>query len=74
MDAKTIIERLGGTNAVAGLCEVTPQSVSGWKADGRIPRGWDKYLRLLRPDVFSDQPRAAAQAPQPADESPEGRA
>lgn len=44
MDAHTIIERLGGTSAVAALLGVHPPSVSGWKQAGRIPD--DKLIRL----------------------------
>ena len=51
MDPNALIERLGGPTAVARLCEVTPQAVSQWRDNG-IPKPWEKYLRLLRPDVF----------------------
>jgi len=50
-DAVQIIDALGGTNAVARMCEITPPSVSDWKKTG-IPKAWLKYLRLARPDVF----------------------
>lgn len=52
MDPNALIERLGGPTAVARLCEVTPQAVSQWRDNG-IPKPWEKYLRLLRPDVFA---------------------
>jgi len=39
-----LIEDLGGTFAVAALCNIRPPSVSGWKAAGRIPD--DKLMRL----------------------------
>jgi hypothetical protein len=52
VDAK-IIEALGGTCAVARLCEVRSPSVSDWKKHG-IPRARLMYLRLLRPDLFAD--------------------
>lgn len=48
-----IIDRLGGTTAVARLCEIEPPSVSEWKKRG-IPKAQLKYLRLLRPDVFGE--------------------
>jgi hypothetical protein len=61
MDAKTpkldpetssrVIDLLGGTSATAELCEVQPPSVSDWRHNG-IPKSQEKYLRLLRPDVF----------------------
>jgi len=44
MDAKTLIEKLGGTAAVAVLANVKSPSVSGWKDSGRIPD--DKLIRL----------------------------
>ena len=44
MDARTLIDRLGGTNAVAALVGVKPPSVSEWKSAGRIPD--DKLIRL----------------------------
>ena len=33
-----IIERLGGTSAVAAALSLTPSTVSSWKTSGRIPR------------------------------------
>lgn len=46
-----IIDGLGGTCATATLCEVRPQSVSGWRKDG-IPKAQLKFLKAVRPDVF----------------------
>lgn len=46
-----IIDRLGGTVAVANLCHCKPPSVSGWRNDG-IPAARRQFLELLRPDVF----------------------
>ena len=46
-----IIDQLGGTAAVARLCEIKPSSVSEWKARNVIPKAQMKYLMLLRPDV-----------------------
>ena len=54
MDTNTIIDRLGGTNSVATLCEVTAQAVSQWRTSG-IPAARLMYLRLLRPEVFNNQ-------------------
>ena len=51
MDANQIIDRLGGTNKVAELCEVTKGAVSQWRTEG-IPNSRLMYLELLRPDVF----------------------
>ncbi|CAM5287529.1 hypothetical protein [Eoetvoesiella caeni] len=47
----TIIDRLGGTGAVARLCEVASPSVTGWKKRG-IPQSRVMYLRLLHPEAF----------------------
>lgn len=52
MDPGILIDRLGGTNAVAALCEVTPQAVSQWREDG-IPNARLMFLKLARPDAFS---------------------
>ena len=51
MDANTIIDELGGTNAVAALCETTAQAVSQWRQNG-IPKPRLMYLRLAKPKVF----------------------
>ncbi len=63
MDASKIIDELGGTAAVARLCEVQPPSVSEWRKHG-IPQARLMFLRLARPDVFRgmDQPAADAEA------------
>lgn len=59
VSAEVVIERLGGTQATAELCEVTKQAVSQWRTDG-IPRAREMYLRAVRPDVFSPPEKAAA--------------
>lgn len=46
-----LIDKLGGTTAVAKLCEVQPPSVSEWRNKG-IPKHQLKFLRVVRPDVF----------------------
>ena len=50
MDASKVIDDLGGTNAVAELCDVSPQAVSQWREDG-IPKARLMYLKAVRPDV-----------------------
>lgn len=51
-DAK-IIDRLGGTSAVAALCQCRPPSVSEWKRDGvGIPAARRQFLQLLNPQAF----------------------
>lgn len=51
MDANKIIDALGGTAAVARLCQVRPPSVSEWRRNG-IPAARLQFLQLARPDVF----------------------
>lgn len=55
MNTTEIISRLGGTNAVARLCQIKPPAVSEWKSRGIIPPARLMFLRLARPDVFADQ-------------------
>lgn len=59
MEATKIIDALGGTCAVAGMCQVTTGAVSQWRSSG-IPAARLMYLRLLRPDVF---PRESKKKP-----------
>lgn len=54
MDASEIIERLGGTTAVARLFEIEPPSVSEWKRRNEIPKARLMFLKLARPDVFDE--------------------
>jgi len=63
MDANHVIDRLGGTFAVARLCRIKPPSVSGWRKYG-IPPAREQFLRLLRPDIFGPPPDTAAPAVQ----------
>lgn len=51
MDANQIIDSLGGTSAVAELCDVTTGAVSQWRHDG-IPKARLMFLRAVRPDIF----------------------
>lgn len=55
-EACRIIDALGGTAAVATLCEVKMPSVSGWRTEG-LPKARRQYLQLLRPDVFKSKRR-----------------
>jgi len=55
MDANKIIDDLGGTNAVAELCMVTPQAVSQWREDG-IPQARMMFLKVVRPDILGPAP------------------
>jgi hypothetical protein len=51
IEANRIIDDLGGTSAVAELCNVTTGGVSQWRNDG-IPEARLMYLKVIRPDVF----------------------
>lgn len=46
--ADTIIDGLGGTSAVAELCQCSAAAVSQWRIEG-IPRSRMQYLRVIRP-------------------------
>lgn len=50
-----IIDALGGTAAVARLCQVKKPSVSEWRKKG-IPSARRMYLEAVRPDVFVSLP------------------
>ena len=63
MDAKKIIERIGGTVKTAELCQVTPGAVSQW-LDAGIPKARLMYLRLARPDAFVEPPPTTKPEPQ----------
>lgn len=59
MDPNKIIDLLGGSLAVARLCDVTVGAVSQWRRSG-IPRARVMYLQAVRPDVFSQDANAAS--------------
>lgn len=52
-EANRVIDALGGTAAVASLCEVNTQAVSQWRRNG-IPRARLQFLRLLKPELFAE--------------------
>lgn len=56
MTDSEIIDALGGTTAVAKLCEVAAPSVSEWRKTG-IPKARLMFLRIARPEVFVESPR-----------------
>jgi hypothetical protein len=73
MTSDDIIARLGGTVAVAQLCDTTPQAVSQWM--GVYPKGHERagqprkipdarlmYLKAIRPDVFVERRKNCAKA------------
>lgn len=49
-----IIDKLGGTTAVAQLCRVTVGAVSQWRTAG-IPRARRQLLEVLYPDLFQTE-------------------
>lgn len=51
--ANTVIDRLGGTSAVAKICECKPPSVHGWRVHG-IPKARLQFLRAVYPHVFEN--------------------
>jgi hypothetical protein len=59
MTDSEIIDALGGTLAVARMCDIKGPSVSEWKRNG-IPKPWRLYFEQLRPDIFGDPPAAPA--------------
>lgn len=60
IDPNDIIDALGGTLAVATICDIRPASVSGWRTAG-IPQARRQFLELLRPDVFAEARAKAAE-------------
>lgn len=52
IDPNTVIDGIGGTVAVAKLCDLTSGAVSQWRHNG-IPKAQLNYLRLARPDFFA---------------------
>lgn len=55
-EAQRVIENLGGTLAVAELCEIRGPSVSEWKRNG-LPKGWRAFLFLKHPEAFEARTR-----------------
>lgn len=58
--ADKIIDALGGTSAVARLCEVEPPSVSDWRKNG-IPKARLMFLKAIHPEVFRVEPDQPSQ-------------
>jgi hypothetical protein len=65
MTDSEIIDNLGGTSAVADMCEIRPASVSDWRKNG-IPKSWRKYLELVRPDAFDKNQEERVQHERPS--------
>jgi len=51
--ASKIIDRFGGTKAMAELCEVSMPSVSQWRNNG-IPKARIMFLRERHPEIFRE--------------------
>jgi len=69
MNDSDIIDALGGTLAVARMCDIKGPSVSEWKRNG-IPKPWRRYFEQLRPDIFGDPPEATAKVITPKPKPP----
>lgn len=50
MNADLAIDQLGGTDAVALLCQVTPAAVSQWRRNG-LPKSRVMFLKALHPTL-----------------------
>lgn len=65
--ANDIIDTLGGTSAVAKMLKRSPQQVSNWRADGRLPSSvyllvsneLAKYGKVASPRLFGISEPAA---------------
>jgi predicted transcriptional regulator len=61
MDAKNIIQKLGGPTQAAKLFEIRPAAVSQWISSNKIPPARLLHLKAARPDLFeNEQDKAAA--------------
>lgn len=58
--ASAVIDRLGGTSAVAKICDIKPPSVHEWRLNG-IPKARLQFLRLAYPDAFDGLETPGAQ-------------
>ena len=61
-----LIDAMGGTVAVAKLCDVKPPSVSEWRLAG-IPKARRMFLAVVRPDVFAEAPAQTDEGGEMAD-------
>lgn len=65
INPNVVIDRLGGTTAVAKICDVKPPSVHEWRTNG-IPKARLQYLMLAYPKAFEPVDEAAPSAPEAA--------
>ena len=59
MNVEKIMITLGGTSAAARFFEVNPSAISQWKKANHIPRARLKWLKVMRPDLFRGEKKAA---------------
>ena len=61
MDPNYIIDSMGGTCAVATLCNLTTGAVSQWRTSTHgIPKPWLMYFKEIRPDLFTQPDHSEA--------------
>lgn len=63
MDAKLIVERLGGVKHVADVCELDVSSIYKWIERERIPDSWLRYFRSAAPEAFLGEAEALDDLP-----------
>lgn len=57
--ASEIIDELGGTVAVAKICDIEPSAVSQWRTSKKgIPKPWLKYFETKYRKVFAERKSA----------------
>lgn len=55
MNTSDFIDRLGGTGAVAELCDgITPGAVSQWRTADAVPKAHRKFFALHCPDLWRE--------------------
>ena len=52
-DANEVIDRLGGTAAVAKMFRIRAPSVSEWRARNTIPKARLMFLEAMYPELFN---------------------
>lgn len=56
--ANAVIDRLGGTSAVARIFDIRPSSVHQWRIDG-LPKARLQYLKVAFPKILKSIEEAA---------------
>ena len=62
LDVSDVVERLGGTSAVARMMRIKPASVSEWKAKNQIPPARLMCLKLMHPHLFDGRAGAGTES------------